>query len=233
MKFKYMLNTGLLVYNYLFGNVRERRQFIIKNGVQSLILPVTPWKYKIQSGQSNKVLEILDTGEALLFGNTKLKRLSFECFFPRLYHEYPFISGDDFREPEACVDLLTKWKEAKQPVRVIITDAPVNLQMAIMTFNWQERDNTRDIYYELEFTEHRELNVKNANNQQVVDSLTGLRERKNTEQDSAQQQRFVDNGLDLIEKSKFAFGDFQSLDKFKAINNVKGLSTRGVKSWKW
>ena len=141
-----------------------------------LVLPVTPWKYSVTTSQNNKVVDIIDYGEYLLFGNAKLKHLKMECFFPRMYHGYPFAIGDQ-KEPEECVDQIIKWKESKEPVRVIITDSTVNLMMGIMEFTYREKDGSRDLYYSIELDEYRNLNVPSANYQKPIDDGTGLRDR--------------------------------------------------------
>ena len=116
----------------------EKRKVILSGTEDRLILPVTPWKFSVTTGQNNKIVDIIDSGEYLLFGNAKLKRLKLECFFPRMYHGYPFVVGDK-KEPDECIDQIIKWKESKEPVRVIITDSSVNLMMAIMEFKHYEK----------------------------------------------------------------------------------------------
>jgi len=66
---------------YLLGGTAERRTVILQSGEEKFTLPVTPWKYEVQTAQSNKTVEILDFGEALIFGNAKLKKLKFGVFF--------------------------------------------------------------------------------------------------------------------------------------------------------
>lgn len=69
-------------------------------------------------------------------------------------------------------------------MRVIITDSPVNLMMAIMSFSYNEKDGTRDIWYEISFTEYRELNTSAANNDKQIDENTGLKNRPTDTQES-------------------------------------------------
>lgn len=174
---------------------------------ERFVLPVTPWKYQVSMGQLNKIVDILDFGEAQLFGNPKLAKLSFSCFFPSLTHEYPFVVGDA-REPSDCVALMQKWKEGKKPVRVIITDSPFNLAMAIESFEWQEQDTSRDIYYKLEFTEWKELNVPQANNEKQTDEQTGLKERQGNPK-LTKTQKSIQQAKDVLEASKRAYGKVQ------------------------
>ena len=171
--------------SYLLGGKGEYRTVKLSCENVDLTLPVTPWKYSVTTAQNNKVVDILDSGEALLFGNIKLKTLKFSCFFPNQErHEgHKFLVGDNY-SPNECVDQILKWKESKKPVRVIITDSPVNMMMAIMHFNYNEKDFTRDIWYEISFTEYRELNTPTANNDKEIDENTGLKNRPTDTQES-------------------------------------------------
>ena len=67
--------------SYLLDNSKNYRKVTISCESESLTLPVTPWRYEITTAQNNKVIDILDSGEAMLFGNSKLKHLKFSFFF--------------------------------------------------------------------------------------------------------------------------------------------------------
>lgn len=178
MKFTTLWGKANVLASYLLGGNGEYRTVKLSCESEELTLPVTPWKYSVTTAQNNKVVDILDSGEALLFGNIKLKTLKFGCFFPNQEkHEgHKYVVGDNY-SPNECVDQILKWKESKKPVRVIITDSPVNMMMAIMNFNYNEKDFTGDVWYEISFNEYRELNTPTANNDKEIDEDTGLKNR--------------------------------------------------------
>ncbi len=221
--------------NFLRGGVKEYRTVILTVKEERLVLPVTPWKYSVTTIQNNKVVDILDFGEAIIFGTTALKHLKISCFFPATFHQYPFVVGDNTREPAECIDLLTNWKEGKNPIRVIITDSPVNLQMVIQKFNFKEKDGSRDIYFDLDFAEYRDLNVPPANYQRQIDNQTGLKSRANTDGLEAIQSKLVSNALDIVDKSHAAYGNYSSVGKFQSKNGLSGFSLGGIKigGWTW
>jgi len=160
------LGNTIQVLSAIFSNgggAGLKREIIIEGPTGKLILPVTPAKYTVGDGQKNKVVDITQVGEALVFGMPKARTLSFSGFFPSLTHDYPFVVGD-YTDPSSCVEKLTEWKAARKAVRVIITDSPVNMMCGIMEFSYWEQDGSRDIYYTLNFTEYKELNVPTANN---------------------------------------------------------------------
>ena len=185
LKLSNLWGKANLIASFLLSGKGDYRKVILSCENEKLTLPVTPWKYTVTTSQNNKVVDILDFGEALLFGNSKLKQLKFTCFFPNQdrHKNHKYVVGDKY-SPAECIDQLTKWKEAKKPIRVIITDSPVNLMMGIMNFEWYEKDGSRDIWYDISFDEYKDLNTPPANNDKKVDEETGLKSRPTETQSS-------------------------------------------------
>ena len=215
--------------NFKLGSDKYRL-VILQADNEKLTLPVTPSKYSISTDQNNRAVDILDFGEMLHFGNVKLKRIKFGCFFPATYHSYSFVVGDK-KEPSECVDLVTKWKEAKTPIRLIITDSPVNLMVAIDSFDFKEKDGSRDIYYNLELSEYRQVNITPSNYNKTSEELTGLKARGGTATSSLI-SKWVNDASDIFDKSKFAYGNFSSLDTFKSKNSISRIGDFKI-SWSW
>lgn len=218
------LGNTLDVLSAIFsaGGGTVYRQIIMQGMTDTLTIPVTPSKYSITSGQKNKVVDITQVGEALIFGMPKLRTLSFSGFFPSLLHDYPFIVGDT-KEPAEIVELLTKWKESRLPVRVIITDTPVNLMFGIMQFDWWEQDGSKDIYYTLSLTEYKDLNTPAANNDKPVDETTGLKDRP-TETVEPTQATLWQKGSDICDAAKKAYGDYTHWRRIVQSNDLKDLA---------
>ena len=202
----------------------NKRQVILSSNNEKFIVPVTPRNYEVKTAQDNETIDILDFGEAMLFGNAKLKRLSFSGFFPHPKHDYPFIVGD-VKTPIECVELLTKWKEAKKPIRVIITDSPVNLMMGLREFTYREQDGTRDIYYKLSFIEYKELNTPSANNDKQTDETTGLKQRTDEPENP---ESWVDKADDILDASKKVYGDYSHWRNIVQSNDLKNLAINNV-----
>ena len=78
------MNKAYSVVNLLslaLGNeTAAKRQIILSSDNEKFTIPVTPRSYEIKTAQNNETIDILDFGEAMLFGNAKLKRLSFSGF---------------------------------------------------------------------------------------------------------------------------------------------------------
>lgn len=227
MSFLSIWNEINTLGSFIFGGGVSHRQIILSCDGERFVVPVTPKTYKVETEQNNRVVDILDTGEAQLFGNRKLKRLSFSCFFPQPSHAYPFVVGDD-RSPSECVELLEKWKEGKKAVRVIITDSPVNLMMAIKSFDYREQDGSRDIYYELKFIEWRDLNTPLANNEKQVEKLTGLKKRP-VGTTIPPRPSSIQRARDILDASRKAYGKYKYWRSLRDKNNLKYLALKNLR----
>ena len=216
--------TALNVLSAFFNGmnfVNTRRQILVKSEqFGEVIIPVTPEKYQMTGGQKNKVVDITRVGEAIIFGMPKARTLTFSSFFPDLNHGYPF-TVDDTKSPTELVEYFTKVKEARKPVRVIITDSPVNLMMGLMSFNYFEKDGTRDIYYKLSFTEYKDLNIPSANNNKPVDEKTGLKKRP--EGDTPKKVTWQKKAGDFLDATKKAYGDYNHWRRVAKSNNLGSL----------
>ncbi len=229
MSFMTGIGRALNILSYINGGSGSSyRTFTMTCEGESFTLPVTPWEYTVTSGQMNKTISITQVGEALIFSNPRLRTLRFSCFFPSLHHEYPFIVGDE-KEPAECINLLIKWKESKKPVRVVISDSPVNMSMAIMNLEYQEKDGTRDIYYSLELTEYIDLTIKNANENKKIQETTGLKDRQSDKPQATEAK--VYEGNDVLDAAKKAYGQYSKWRKVAEGNNMKDLlinNSRGI-----
>ena len=223
MGFLNLWNTVNNIASLALGGIRTRRQIILSSEGEKFTLPVTPEKYQVQTKQLNKVVDIVDFGEALLFGNPGLVKLQFSSFLPRTFHEYSSIISGDYKDAPECVELLTKWKEAKKPVRVIITDSPLNLMMGIMSFDYDEHDGSHDIYYTLSLNEYKDLNTPPANNNKKVEDATGLKARP-TEKTPPVSTDKLKKARDVLEMSKRAYGTVTKWRGIAQSNNLKDLA---------
>ena len=67
------LGRALSLLSVAFGGMgRDYPKYILESQGERLVLPVTPDNYSLTNGQDNKVINITQVGEALLFGNPKL-----------------------------------------------------------------------------------------------------------------------------------------------------------------
>ena len=198
---------------------------ILSQGDERLVLPVTPTKYEVGNEQDNKSVNITQIGEALLFGNPKLITLSFESFLPA--KDYPFIVGDK-RKPAEIVALINKWKESKKPIRVIVSDGPINLMMAIMAFPWKKQENTGDLYYTLSLKAYKDLNTSmTADDAKAIDDVTGLKDRP-TINNKPSTATLHNKGADILDAAKKAYGNYKHYERIIQSNDLKNLAINNL-----
>ena len=223
-------NTINTLGAFALGGSNPKRQVIISQGGEKFTFPVTPSKFEISTSQNNKTVDILDFGEAMLFGNSSLIRLKFSSFFPKLLHKYPFVVGDK-KEADECVALMIKWKESKKPVRLIITDSPVNHMFGIKDFDYDERDGSRDIYFTLSLVEYKDLNTPLTNNDKEKNDLTGLKERPIQNETPVSDDK-LKRAKDILEMSKKAYGEVGKWRSIAESNDLKNLAINSLATLK-
>lgn len=129
-----------------------------QNNTERLRLPVLPPSFEVAVGNLNTRVNINEIGNINLIGKSDLKEITIESFFPA--QEYYFCEYTGFPSPYECVEIIENWRLSGKPIRLIITETPINLAMAIERFTYRERDGTGDVYYTLELAEYVFTQVK-------------------------------------------------------------------------
>ena len=129
-----------------------------QNNTERLRLPVLPPSFGVEVGNLNTRVNINEIGNINLIGKSDLKEITIERFFPA--QEYYFCEYTGFPKPYECVDMIEGWRLSGKPIRLIITETPINLALAIDNFTFGERDGTGDVYYNLELSEYVFLEIK-------------------------------------------------------------------------
>lgn len=138
------------------------------NFEEKLQLPVNPGKFRVSAGNKNSVVDIAGLGELNLLGGLRLATVQLTSFFPSQYA--PYCAYRDIPDPYDAVSQIEKWRKSEKPIRLIITDTPVNMAAAIENFEWGEIGGTRDVEYTLFLREYRFIKIS-----QVTDPVpTGM-----------------------------------------------------------
>lgn len=129
-----------------------------QNKAERLRLPVLPPSFEVVVGNMNTRVNINEIGNINLIGKSGLRELTLESFFPA--QDYYFVEYHDFPTPYECVEMIEGWRKSGKPIRLIITDTPINIPMGIEEFIHGERDGSGDVYYTLELAEYVFVDVK-------------------------------------------------------------------------
>ena len=105
----------------------------INNRAEVLRLPVLPPEFTVSKSRNNEVFDTVSQGQLKLIGTSALKTISWSSFFPN--RNYPFLRD---RNDTAFGYLYTidTWYEKKLPIRLIITDTPINMAVTIDDFTY-------------------------------------------------------------------------------------------------
>lgn len=124
----------------------------INNREQVMQLPVLPRQFKIATEMKNQTYDTISQGEIKLIGLPALASVELKSFFP--VRDYPFLRDRTYQGWE-YVEMIETWKVRRVPIRLIITDTPINMACSIETFEYGPQGGSGDIYYTLELSEFK------------------------------------------------------------------------------
>lgn len=119
------------------------------SGKDKFQFPVNPEEVSIRREKQLETVNILSLGEVDLPQAEKIKEISFSSFFP----------ADE--DPIGSMNLLTTYMVSKQPVRLLITGAGINILGLISSHATSLRGGEPgDIYYDITIRTWREPKVR-------------------------------------------------------------------------
>src|SRR5690625_5282737 len=107
------------------------------NGAEKLRLPVNPPSLGIRSSHGYHDVKISRLGEFTVIGETELDEYSFESFFPEYYNS-TYCEYNGFPSPRECIELLRKWRDSRNPIRLTITGSNINEAVTIRELDYDE-----------------------------------------------------------------------------------------------
>lgn len=169
------------------------------NFTERLQLPVPPPEYQYTISNQNDTVNILGLGDIIQITGEGLAEIEISSHFPA--RQVPYAQYY-FGDPYVATKTIDRWRQTKRPIRLIITETPINLACAIESFTWGERGGSRDVDYSLKLKEYRFVQVKQVSQvQQVVISP----ERPNTKPEPSNYT--IKSGDSLFMIAKRILGD--------------------------
>lgn len=93
----------------------------------------------------------------MLIGSPKLKSISISSFFPA--RDYPYLRDTSMKGWENVYKIDT-WISQKLPIRLIITDTPINMAAAVKNFDYTIKTDG-DLWYKRDLEEFNLLSYEN------------------------------------------------------------------------
>lgn len=129
----------------------------INNREQVIQLPIVPSELKIPSPENHTKMDTISQGEIKLLGPDGLKEFAISSFFPKRH--YPFSRDTKYKGWE-YVELIEAWRKRKVPMRIVVTDTPINMAYAIDNFEYGVQDGSGDIYFTLSVSEFPLIKIR-------------------------------------------------------------------------
>lgn len=122
---------------------------------EEVILPVTPQRYRVETGQGTQVVNLTQFGDYALAGNPSIFAFTVECMIPAQI--YPFALGGASNDPKRTIAFFERMVQEKQIVRFVVSDTLVSREVLVERIEWGEQDGTNDVYATLTLLPYRRL----------------------------------------------------------------------------
>ncbi len=134
--------------------------FLIDPAGGQLRLPVNPIEIQIRCEKNFETVNILNIGEIDFPNGEKVKEITFSSFLPAEY-DSSYCRYPDIPDPQEAMNQLTAWTMGSKPVRLLITDTPINVLVQISAHTSMFKGGEPgDIYYDLTCRTWREVKVR-------------------------------------------------------------------------
>lgn len=145
--------------------------------------------------------------------------MTIESFFPN--QQYSFCLYNDFPQPYDCIKMLLKWKDSGKPIRVIVTETPINYAMAIESITYSEIDGTGDVYFILELKEYKFIKASNVTTTTTANGTTLKVSETKRETKPIPSEYVVKKGDTLWGIAKKVTGEGSNYKVIAKKNNIK------------
>lgn len=140
----------------------------VNNRADILQFPVIPKEFTISKPQSLTVFETMSQGQLQLIGTPKLKSITITSFFP--VRDYAYLRDTSMKGWDYVYKIDT-WIQQKLPIRLIITDTPINMVAAVKNFSYTIKTDG-DLWYSLELGQFNLLGYENPQPENEEEELT-------------------------------------------------------------
>jgi LysM repeat protein len=149
-------------------------QYWLISGKTKLRLPVNPESFAYSSPFQYDETEVEGLGEVTNIGYRGLKEFTISTFWPSVYNS-AYCSYSGFISPDSFVALIEKWRNARAPIRYVVTGVKgANTSVTIRDFEVEaERAGAPgDVYFTLTLKEFRQPSVKVVDTSKSKSSTT-------------------------------------------------------------
>lgn len=131
-----------------------------------MLLPVSPSDLMFDEDSDAQTIKLMNYGEFPVRMNKKLATWSVSSFFPCLSSNYPFINKMiSLKDPYTFYSAtLLAWKQNQTPLVFMFKTWGEYYCCQIKSFKFGRKDSVGNVYYDLQFQEHRRSNLSSGEN---------------------------------------------------------------------
>lgn len=202
-----------------------------------LQIPVVPEELELASPFGVNKIAVAHSGTVTVPGFRELKSIELSSFFPAEYNA-TYCSYKKIPEPSEAVKKIEKWRTARKPIQLIITELGVNMSVMVEDFPTSIKAGAvGDIYYTLKLTQYVEpktAKVKKTSTKAKAKSTgkKGARPAKVNTKTASKVTKYSVSANDTLSKiAQKAYGDASQWRKiYDANKKVIGANPNIIKS---
>ncbi|QAS52373.1 LysM peptidoglycan-binding domain-containing protein [Halobacillus litoralis] len=123
--------------------------------------PVNPQTVDIIREKMIETIDINDVGEVDIPTGERVPTVAFSSFFP--LHSDSYCQYQDIPDPHDAFEKLEKVRESGKPIRLLITESPINDMYRIASISPQIRGGEPgDLYFDIEFRAYKEIKIRKS-----------------------------------------------------------------------
>lgn len=137
-----------------------------------IYIPVLPQEFKVSYANSFGSWNILRLGEVKYQEGVELSGISWESFFEcEEYQSFPYVDSNHYLTPIELHNKLERIKIDGRPVRIMLTDSPINFDCYLDRFEVTFQNKKGRIYYSVSWVQDKEIDVSVENSEELADGL--------------------------------------------------------------
>lgn len=123
--------------------------------------PVNPEEMVVSGEKQTETIDLLNIGEVDFPQNELRAELRFSSFFPAVYDDY--CRYVEIPDPQEAIQQLLTWRDEGKPVRLIVTDLPINTLVLVKKVDYRAvGGEVGDIYFDLLLRTWREVKIRTS-----------------------------------------------------------------------
>ncbi len=161
LKLSGLVNTVKKAIIGLEGRV-TRSEFFLTNltNNERIQLCMTPEEVKARAETNFRSWNIIERGEVKLPKGERLTSLSWNGILPGAnILANSFVTHTAWESPRELVKVFTRWREAGDKIKILITQTPINMDVFIKSFDYELSGGQGNIKYSLELLAAKDLKI--------------------------------------------------------------------------